>query len=115
MSRSRSSSGPPAADTWTTLIARGRLSLLGVVDLLEAVEDQVEAELERADVVQRAFGQVLLGVFVQIRVLVGGNHPLERPDEVRDRLRVVAVTRLPQREAEDVCVEDVVGVVRRLG
>ena len=38
-----------------------------VADLLQAVEDQVEPELERAHVAVRALVEVLLGVFVEVR------------------------------------------------
>src|SRR4051812_12583597 len=41
-----------------------------VVDLFEPVEDQVEAELERAHVLVRTVGEVLLGVLPQVRVLL---------------------------------------------
>jgi len=41
------------------------------VDLLQSVEDEIEAELERAHFAVRAFGEVLLGVLVEVRIDVG--------------------------------------------
>src|SRR5215208_4209496 len=84
-------------------------------DLLEAVEDQVEPELERAHFAVRALAEVLLGVLVEVRKRVDGDCLRELLLEVRDLFCGVGVTRLPEREAEDMAVEDVVGVVRRLG
>ncbi len=82
-----------------------------VVDLLEAVDDQIEPELERAHLAVRAFAEVLQGVFMEVRIRIGGDRLRELCLEVRDLLCRVGVTRLPKREAEDVSVEDVVGAV----
>src|SRR4051812_39489925 len=53
------------------------VSLRGGVDFLQAVDDQVEAELERAHVPMRAVGHVLVTVLTQIWKGLGGDHLLE--------------------------------------
>jgi Zinc-binding dehydrogenase len=78
-----------------------------VVDLLEAVDDQVEPQLERAHLAVGAFAEVLLGVLVEVRVVLESDRLRDRRRELRDLLRRVGVIRLPEREAEDVRVEDV--------
>jgi NADPH:quinone reductase-like Zn-dependent oxidoreductase len=61
-----------------------RAALFGDANLLEPVEDEVEAELERAHVAVRAVREVLFTVLVEVRVHVDRKQPLELRDHVRD-------------------------------
>src|SRR6267154_1002951 len=53
--------------------ARPSSRLFGDANLLESVEDEVEAELERAHVAVRAVREMLFTVLVQVRVHVDGD------------------------------------------
>src|SRR6188768_4449920 len=89
--------------------------------LLESVEDQVEAELELAQVLPPLRGDVLLGVLGEVGVAGAAQSRDEPGDEVLgaqaagDVLSADGVAEVPHREAEDVAVERVVSAVRELG
>jgi hypothetical protein len=55
--------------------------------------------------------EVLLGVLEEVWICSRGDRLRELRLEVRDLQSRVGVTRLPQRETEDVSVQDVVGAV----
>src|SRR5215211_327791 len=82
---------------------------------VEAVEDEVEDELERTLAIAPEPRDVLLHVLGEVRVVVDGEVAQERRREVFDIASIQLVTQLPEREAHDVAVEGVVAVVRRLG
>ena len=63
----------------------------------------------------RAFGEVLLAVLAQVGILVGREHTLDRLGHIGLLRLGERVARLPEREAEDVTVEDVVRGVGGLG
>src|SRR3954462_12001116 len=82
----------------------------------EAVEDQVEPELELACAVTAWRGDVLAGMLGEIGIVGGGQFREEPVHEVRqvavaELLRADRVTELPEREPEDVAVECVIRVI----
>src|SRR4051812_23996128 len=86
-------------------------SLRLLAQFLQSVENEVEPELERAHLAVRAVGQVLVAMLCEVRVVVErevADEPLD--DFGRDR----GMAREPEREAEDVRVERVVGGVGRI-
>jgi hypothetical protein len=95
-------SSPPWADS-----RRARLRSARGEDLLEAVEDQIEPELELGHILALGSCDVLLGVLGEVRVLADGF----RNECLRHvfKIFVGGVTRLPQRGSDDVAVQSVVG------
>jgi hypothetical protein len=85
------------------------------VKLPEAGDDQIEPDLKGAHLAVGPFTEVLLAVLVEIWVPLRRDRLRELRDEARDLLGRAIVAGFPEREAEDVSVEDVIGVVGRLG
>src|SRR3954467_1023319 len=78
-----------------------------IMDAPQSVEDQVEPELERLHVVVRALRQVLVAMLQEVRILVERDLAHQLLDELRTVRSGHRVDRLPDREADDVRVEDV--------
>jgi hypothetical protein len=87
----------------------------GVAHPLEPVEDEVETELELARLVRVRLVEVLLRVLDHVRVVVDRDLLEELARHVDQLLAVLeGEAHLPEREARDVRVERVVGVVRQV-
>src|SRR5262249_53715095 len=101
--------------------ARGPNASSAAAELLQPVDDQVEAELVFAAAVAGRGRHVLLAVLREVGVL--GSHLLDEAGHPlldvlalgrREGLRRLRVPELPEREPEDMAVERVVGRVRDL-